>query len=61
LWHPNLSLDSQAELTLPLKDLTTVTEDGVTFYLVKLDIPTPPKNPQEIASPSDRFSRFKIE
>ena len=61
LWHPNLSLDSQAELTLSLKDLRTVTEDGLTYYLVNLDIPTPPENPQEIASPSDRFSRFKIE
>lgn len=61
LWHPNLSLDSQLELNLSLSELDTVIEEGVTYYLVKLDIPTPPENPQAISSPTDRFSRFKVE
>ena len=55
LWHPNLSLDSQTELTLNLSDLER--KHGI--YQVYLKIPTPDPEPQGVTnSANDNFKRF---
>jgi plastocyanin len=61
VWHPNLSLDSQREISLQLAELKQVEEAGEVHYVVELDIPTPDKNPQAIRAPANRFDRFKID
>lgn len=55
VWHPALSIDAQKQLTLSLDSLDNV--NG--HYVIRLDIPKQPANPQAISQlRADRFQQF---